>query len=63
MTAQLVDAHDDRHLWSGTYDHDLQDVLKLQSEVARNVALAVGGVLAPPASQGTSSAAIVAAGM
>ena len=63
VTAQLVDARDDRHLWSGTYDHDLQDVLKLQSEVARNVALAVGGALAPPASQGTSSVAIVAAGM
>jgi Tfp pilus assembly protein PilF len=47
VTAQLLDAHDDRHLWSETYDRDLKDVLALQSDVARSVAEAVHVVLTP----------------
>jgi TolB-like protein len=46
VVAQLVDAHEDRHLWAGTYDRDLRDVLALQDDVARSVAAAVGAVLA-----------------
>jgi TolB-like protein/class 3 adenylate cyclase len=38
ITAQLIDARNDRHLWSDRYDRDLSDVLALQSEVARAVA-------------------------
>jgi serine/threonine protein kinase/tetratricopeptide (TPR) repeat protein len=37
ITAQLIDAKRDRHLWSDSYEHDLQDVLVLQSEVARAI--------------------------
>jgi TolB-like protein/Flp pilus assembly protein TadD len=47
VTAQLVDAHDDRHLWSETYDREVKDVLALQSDVARSVAQAVNVVLSP----------------
>lgn len=47
VTAQLLDAHDDRHLWSETYDRDAKDVLALQSDVAKNVAQAVNVVLSP----------------
>ena len=38
ITAQLIDARDDRHLWSERYDRNLSDVLALQSDVARAVA-------------------------
>jgi TolB-like protein/DNA-binding winged helix-turn-helix (wHTH) protein/Flp pilus assembly protein TadD len=38
VTAQLVDAHADRHLWAEEYDRDLREVLSLQSELARGIA-------------------------
>jgi TolB-like protein/Flp pilus assembly protein TadD len=47
VTVQLLDAHNDRHLWSETYDRELKDVLALQSDVARNVARAVNVALSP----------------
>jgi len=34
ITAQLIDARSDRHLWSETYDRDLDDVLAVQAEIA-----------------------------
>jgi adenylate cyclase len=34
ITAQLIDARSDRHLWSETYDRDLDDVLSVQDEIA-----------------------------
>jgi TolB-like protein/tetratricopeptide (TPR) repeat protein len=38
ITAQLVNAVTGFHLWSKTYDRDLGDVLKLQTEIATEVA-------------------------
>jgi TolB-like protein/tetratricopeptide (TPR) repeat protein len=38
ITAQLIQARTDRHLWAQSYDRDMGDVLKLQSEVARTIA-------------------------
>jgi TolB-like protein/DNA-binding winged helix-turn-helix (wHTH) protein/Tfp pilus assembly protein PilF len=38
ITAQLIDARDDTHLWSETYDGDLRDTLTLQNKVARAIA-------------------------
>jgi serine/threonine-protein kinase len=38
VTAQLIHAATDTHLWSRDYERDLTDVLKLQGEVARAVA-------------------------
>jgi tetratricopeptide (TPR) repeat protein len=38
ITAQLMRAWDDRHLWSEKYERDLADVLPLQGEVARAIA-------------------------
>jgi TolB-like protein/Tfp pilus assembly protein PilF len=38
ITAQLIDAATDRHLWAGRYERDLSDVLAIQSEVAQAVA-------------------------
>ncbi|HEY8133041.1 MAG TPA: protein kinase, partial [Thermoanaerobaculia bacterium] len=38
VTAQLIDARTDRHLWAQSYDRDVRDVLRLQDEIARMVA-------------------------
>jgi TolB-like protein/DNA-binding winged helix-turn-helix (wHTH) protein len=38
VTAQLIDARADRHLWAEEYNRDLRDVLSLQSELAHNIA-------------------------
>ena len=47
ITAQLIRAHDDRHLWSEKYERDLTDILALQSEVARAVAREIQIKLTP----------------
>jgi TolB-like protein/DNA-binding winged helix-turn-helix (wHTH) protein/Flp pilus assembly protein TadD len=38
ITAQLIDAAHDRHLWADTYEGDLRDILGLQDRVARAIA-------------------------
>jgi TolB-like protein/DNA-binding winged helix-turn-helix (wHTH) protein len=38
ITAQLIRASTDSNLWADTYDRDLQDVLAIQSTVARAIA-------------------------
>jgi TolB-like protein/Flp pilus assembly protein TadD len=38
ITAQLIDAAADRHLWSRSYDRALGNVLGMQDEIAREVA-------------------------
>jgi len=38
VTAQLIDARSDRHLWAKTYDRELDDVFAVQAEIARQVA-------------------------
>jgi TolB-like protein/DNA-binding winged helix-turn-helix (wHTH) protein/Tfp pilus assembly protein PilF len=37
ITAQLIDARADRHLWAGTYDTEQKDVLEMEDAVARDV--------------------------
>ena len=37
ITAQLINAASDTHLWAGNFDRDLRDVLTLQNEVARAI--------------------------
>jgi len=34
ISAQLIDASDDRHLWSETYDRELKDIFAVQQEIA-----------------------------
>jgi TolB-like protein/DNA-binding winged helix-turn-helix (wHTH) protein/Flp pilus assembly protein TadD len=41
ITAQLIDARDDKHLWSRTYDGNLRDTLSLQNEVAESIAVQI----------------------
>jgi TolB-like protein/Tfp pilus assembly protein PilF len=38
ITAQLVNVEDGYHLWSETYDRDLDDIFAIQEEIARKVA-------------------------
>jgi serine/threonine protein kinase len=47
ITAQLIHAPSDRHLWARSYERDVQDVLALQSEVARAIAEEVQVTLTP----------------
>jgi TolB-like protein/DNA-binding winged helix-turn-helix (wHTH) protein/Flp pilus assembly protein TadD len=47
ITAQLIRASDDRHLWSEKYDRNLDDTLKLQGEVAEAIASQIEIHIAP----------------
>jgi TolB-like protein/predicted Ser/Thr protein kinase len=47
VTAQLIDAETDEHLWAESYERDMSDVLALQSEVARAIASEVEVELTP----------------
>jgi TolB-like protein/DNA-binding winged helix-turn-helix (wHTH) protein/Flp pilus assembly protein TadD len=38
ITAQLIDASTDKHIWSQSYEGDLRDTLALQDQVARAIA-------------------------
>ena len=37
ITAQLIDAETDKHLWSETYDRELNDIFQIQDEIAGEV--------------------------
>jgi TolB-like protein len=45
ITAQLIDMANDRHLWSATYDRSLADIFAVQSEIANEIAGALGDAL------------------
>ncbi len=45
ITAQLIDARTDTHLWSETYDKNLADIFSIQTEVAQNVARELKAIL------------------
>ena len=47
ITAQLIRASSDQHLWAKSYEGDLSDVLTLQSTVAREVAREIKVALTP----------------
>ena len=47
VTAQLIRAPADQHLWAESYDHDAIDALQLQSEVARAITEQVRAKLTP----------------
>ena len=55
ITAQLLHAPTDRHLWGESYDRDLGDILRLQSEVAQAIAQQVSIQLTPQQQAGLGS--------
>lgn len=47
ITVQLIHAATEKHLWADSYERDVRDILKLQSEVARAVAREIQIELTP----------------
>jgi adenylate cyclase len=41
ITGQLIEARDQTHLWSASYDRDLRDALEVQTDVARQIGKAL----------------------
>ena len=51
ITAQLLDARNDRHLWADNYEREMTDVLALQSEVVLAIADAIRVQITPQESE------------
>ena len=47
ITAQLVDASRDKHIWAHSYERDQRDILTLQNEVTRDIAQNIALKLEP----------------
>jgi TolB-like protein/DNA-binding winged helix-turn-helix (wHTH) protein len=47
LTAQLIDARQDRHLWANSYERDVTDVLVLQSDLVQAIAAEVKVQITP----------------
>jgi serine/threonine protein kinase/Tfp pilus assembly protein PilF len=47
IVSQLVDARTDEHVWSETYDRELEDIFEIQSDVAKNIAAALRAKVSP----------------
>ena len=45
ITAQLIDASNDQHLWSDVYDRELDDIFAVQEEIANAISAALGDAL------------------
>ena len=45
ISAQLIDAVEDRHLWVESYDHPLENIFEIQSDVSRQIAQALAAEL------------------
>jgi len=47
ITTQLIEAATDRHLWAGTYEDSIDEVIALQDRVARDVAREIRAAVKP----------------
>jgi TolB-like protein/Flp pilus assembly protein TadD len=47
ITVQLIEVSLDRHLWAKSYERNLTDILRLQRDVARDIAVEIKVVLTP----------------
>lgn len=47
ITAELIDAESDSHLWSEIYDRELEDVFAIQENIARSIVDALQVTLSP----------------
>ena len=45
VSAQLIEAASDRHLWAHSYDRPARDVLTVQAEVAHTIAQEIGTII------------------
>ncbi|MBC7656248.1 MAG: hypothetical protein H7147_03625 [Frankiaceae bacterium] len=51
ITAQLIDAVNDRHIWSKTYDRELTDIFAIQDEIANAIVDALRDTMAADAAK------------
>jgi len=51
ITAELIEARTDQHLWTESYDRDLRDILSLQTQVAAAIAGEIRAKLSPSSGQ------------
>ena len=58
ITAQLIEAATDRHLWARSYDGPIADILRLQSDVASAIAAEIGGLTRERPSESRPSRAV-----
>jgi len=56
ITAQLIEARSDTHLWSQTYDRTLDDIFAVQDEIAAAISTALRMELAATASEAAPTA-------
>ncbi len=56
VTAQLIRAATDSHLWADTYERDTADLFALQTEIAENIARQIGATVRPASSNAVSQA-------
>jgi serine/threonine-protein kinase len=56
ITAQLIDAPSDRHVWANSYDGDLRDLLGLERRVAEAIAIEVRAAVTPDEQRALRSA-------
>ena len=47
VTAQLIDARNEKHIWASSYDEDIRDTLVLQSRVTRAIAEQIRATMSP----------------
>jgi adenylate cyclase len=47
ITAQLIEADSDSHLWSETYDREMKDVFAIQDDIAQSIVKALQVTLSP----------------
>jgi TolB-like protein/Flp pilus assembly protein TadD len=50
VTAQLIRASTDSHLWAETYERDASDIFALETEIAQDIAHQIGVTLSPQTS-------------
>jgi serine/threonine-protein kinase len=44
---QLIDSKSDKHIWSNEYTREMQQIFSLQSEIAKDIATELKGILSP----------------
>lgn len=47
LNIQLIDAHNDRHLWSAQYKRETKDIFQLQQEIAKSIADEIKAIITP----------------
>jgi eukaryotic-like serine/threonine-protein kinase len=56
VTAQLIDARTDRHIWADSFERELESIMTIQSDIARAIAGQINLTLTPEASAALAAA-------